>query len=325
MYLIRIYLQIGLEEEAIFYLLQRAEAEHQLRSAFTRGSIQGWIYLEANMNNILLELLRMTPGVISSRQGVQRNLVEFSDWLKMLAMHDPRTVFQAGSWVRVTKGKYKGDVGFICQVESFVEVLLVPRLNPPATIDTSKRKRTALRSKPELFDPNTIRAVHDIEPRCGPEGIYTAWGFKFESGLLRKAYDFHSISPTADIPSSLFSLFLFSDHPLIRTSKFPKPKEWIFEEDDPVIISSSGEHATIAAVEPGQLLEVSLSNGSGTMAVPWSDVRKVVKVGDFVEVMSGASTGVAGWVDRVDKETLHILEKVAGNTSPVKVYSGQSD
>src|SRR5271156_5326521 len=161
MYLIRIYLQIGLEEEAIFYLLQRAEAEHQLQSAFTRGSIQGWIYLEANMNNILLELLRMTPGVISSRQGVQRNLVEFSDWLKMLAMHDPRTVFQAGSWVRVTKGKYKGDVGFICQVESFVEVLLVPRLNPPATIDTSKRKRTALRSKPELFDPNTI----DVVPR----------------------------------------------------------------------------------------------------------------------------------------------------------------
>src|SRR5271168_515201 len=97
------------EEEAIFYLLQRAEAEHQLRSAFTRGSIRGWIYLEANMNNILLELLRMTPGVISSRQGVQRNSVEFSDWLKMLTMHDPRTVFQAGSWVRVTRGKYKGD------------------------------------------------------------------------------------------------------------------------------------------------------------------------------------------------------------------------
>jgi hypothetical protein len=92
-------LQMGLEEEAIFYLLQRAEAEHQLRSAFTRGSIRGWIYLEANMNNILLALLRMTPGVISSRQGVQRNLVEFSDWLKMLTMHDPRTVFQAGSWV----------------------------------------------------------------------------------------------------------------------------------------------------------------------------------------------------------------------------------
>jgi Early transcription elongation factor of RNA pol II, NGN section len=66
MYLIRIYLQIGLEEEAIFYLLQRAEAEHHLRSAFTRGSIWGWIYLEANMNNFLLELLRMTPGVIDT-------------------------------------------------------------------------------------------------------------------------------------------------------------------------------------------------------------------------------------------------------------------
>src|SRR5271163_2138036 len=165
MYLIRIYLQIGLEEEAIFYLLQQAEAEHQLRSVFTCGSIRGWIYLEANMNNILLELLRMMPGVISSRQGVQQNLVEFSDWLKMLTMHDPQTVFQAGNWVRVGKGKYKGDVGFISRLESFVEVLLVPHLNPPTTIDTSKRKQTAVRSKPELFDPDTIKEVYDINPK----------------------------------------------------------------------------------------------------------------------------------------------------------------
>src|SRR5271168_5504818 len=116
---------------------------------------------------------------------------------------------------------------------------------------------------------------------------------------LLRPYNFHLISPTAEIPSNLFYLFLYSDHPLILTSKFPKPQEWIFEEDDPVIISSSGEHATIAAVRPGNL-EVGRSNGSGTMAVPWSDVRKVIKVGDFVEVTSGPLIGLGGWVDCVD-------------------------
>ena len=61
---------MGLEVEAVFYLLQRAEDEHQLRSAFTHGSIWGWIYLEVNMNNSLLQLLRLTPSVISSQTGV---------------------------------------------------------------------------------------------------------------------------------------------------------------------------------------------------------------------------------------------------------------
>src|SRR5271155_4605134 len=139
-------------------------------------------------------------------------------------------------------------------------------------------------------------------------------------------YDFHSVSLTADIPSYFFSLFLFSDHPLILTSKFPKPQEWIFEEGDPVIIRLSGEHVTVAAVEPGHL-EVCRSNGSGIMAVPWSDVRKVIKVGDFIEVMSDSLIGVAGWVDCIDKEVVNILEKVASTTSMdmVKVSSSRSD
>jgi transcription antitermination factor NusG len=317
---------MGLEEEAIFYLLQRAEAEHQLRSAFTGGSIRGWIYLKAHMNNNLLQLLSVTLGVNSPGLGILRHLVNFSDWLKMLTMHDPRTVFQVGNWVRVGKGKYKGDVGFVSRVENFVEVLLVPRLNPPTTIDTSKRKRTAVRSKPELFDPDTIKAVYGIDPKCGPEGIHTAFGLKFESGLLLKPYNFHSISPTTEIPSYLFYLFLYSDHPLILTSKFPKPQEWIFEEDDPVIIGSSGEHATVVAVGPGHL-EVGRSNGSGTMAVPWSDVRKVIKVGDFVEVTSGPLIGLGGWVVCIDEEIVNLVEKVASTTSTdmVKIYSGQSD
>jgi hypothetical protein len=68
--------QLGLEEEAVFYLLQRAETEHELRSAFTRGSIWGWIYLETTMNTSLLDLLKHTPGVISSRQGVLRGLFD---------------------------------------------------------------------------------------------------------------------------------------------------------------------------------------------------------------------------------------------------------
>src|SRR5271156_903534 len=63
------------------------------------------------------------------------------------------------------------------------------------------------------------------------------------------------------------------------------------------------------------------------MALPWSPVCKVIKVGDFVEVTSGPLIGLSGWVDCVDEEVVNLVEKVASTTSPdmVKVYSGQSD
>ena len=318
---------MGLGEEAVFYLLQRAEEKHQLRSAFTRGSIRGWIYLEANFNNNLLQLLKLMPGVISSRQGVLRHFIDPSDWLNMLTMYDPRTVFQVGNWVRVGRGKYKGDVGFVVQVESFVEILLVPRLNPPTAIDTSKRKRTTVRSKPELVDPDTIKEIYEVDPRHGPgEEVFTALGLQFQYGLVQKAYNFHSVSSTAIIPSSLFSSFLFSGHPLVVSSEFPKPQEWIFEEGESVNIRSSGERATVIAIEPRHL-EVCRSNGSGNTAVPWNNVRKAIQIGDFVEVTSGSLIGVAGWVDCVDEEVVSVVEKVAGTTSPdtVKVYFAQSN
>ena len=38
---------MGLEEEAVFSLLQRATNEHRIRSAFTRGSVRGSIYVES--------------------------------------------------------------------------------------------------------------------------------------------------------------------------------------------------------------------------------------------------------------------------------------
>ena len=90
---------MGLEEDAVFYLLQRANDEHWLRSAFTLGTIHGWIYLEAIMDDSLLQLLKLTPGIIQSRRGALRHMVDPNDWIKTLTMHDLQTVVKVGDWV----------------------------------------------------------------------------------------------------------------------------------------------------------------------------------------------------------------------------------
>ena len=59
----------------------------------------------------------------------------------------------------------------------------------------------------------------------------------------------------------------------IAGSNVPRPKEWIFEEGERVIVSSEKE-GTIAAVESTHL-EVDLATNEGIKTVSWYNVRKV--------------------------------------------------
>src|ERR1700728_932598 len=99
---------VNTKEEAVFYLLQRATSEHQIRSAFTRGSVRGSIYVEGNLDANMTSLLNMTPGIVRKQSGVVHQIIDPSDWMKLLTMQDPMTVVKAGQWIRVRNGVYKG-------------------------------------------------------------------------------------------------------------------------------------------------------------------------------------------------------------------------
>jgi hypothetical protein len=73
-----------------------------------------------------------------------------------------------GQWIRVRKGVYKGDLGFVTDVEAWgAKVLVVPRLKTPTPqADISlKRKRTAIKPEPRLFDPATFSSVFQRQPK----------------------------------------------------------------------------------------------------------------------------------------------------------------
>jgi hypothetical protein len=86
---------VGLEEEAVFSLLQRVTSDHQIRSAFTRGSFRGSIYVEGVLDNHTTDLLSSMPGIIRKQSGVVRHTIDPSDWMKLLTMKDPITVVKA--------------------------------------------------------------------------------------------------------------------------------------------------------------------------------------------------------------------------------------
>ena len=311
---------MGLEEEAVIYLLQRATDEHRIRSAFTRGSVRGSIYVEGILDANLISLLNFTPGIIRKQSsGVVCQIIEPSDWVRLLTMQDPLTVVKPSQWIRIRNGAYKGDIGFVTHVEAWgARVLVVPRLKTPTPKAAAqlKRKRTPIKPEPRLFDPATFSSVFKRQAKLHYNGSYTSRGLVFDHGLLRLDLDLHSISPNSTgVPSTILGLFKLSAHPSLAGSKFHRPEEWIFEEGEKVTVCSSEKEATIAAVKPTHL-EVNLATNEGIESVSWYNVRKVFSAGAFVSVTGGPLRGTMGLVDRIADDTVSLLEyKEKGNLS----------
>ncbi|PPQ74375.1 hypothetical protein CVT24_000864 [Panaeolus cyanescens] len=350
----RVRCEIGMEEEAVFFLLQSVQQDkHRVRSAFTRGSIRGWIYLESIMDSRLVKLLKQCPGIIKTRQGIiQQGIEDISEWTKLLTMKSPKngsdsasSSISPGTWVQIRKGKYKGDVGLAIVVEDWgVEVLLVPRLalaslqwldgpssEPPQT--TRKRKRgpddidSRDSSSPNLFDPCSFRATYGREPHRLGDNEYRVGSTVYEHGLIRKKFDYHSLSSAvSDIPLAQHRLFQQSKHPRLDTCIFPPPFEWLFEEADRVLIQTSKRSGFVVSnwdkkdPKTRNMIEVMCDDGE-LLSVSYLELQKDIKLGDYVEIRRGLLQGSMGWVDAVhDNGLIHIV-----NLGPPVSSSNHSD
>jgi len=121
-----------MEEDVVLSLIQLAWPEHELCAAFMHGSIRGHVYLEAKMDRKIGDLLRLIPGVIRSRGATIKTCMEPSDWKVILSVPDAIVTrgFAVGKWALVSKGVYKGDLGYVSRIEPWggVTLLLVPHL-----------------------------------------------------------------------------------------------------------------------------------------------------------------------------------------------------
>ena len=108
-----------MEENVVFSLLQLAQPEHELHTAFMCGLVQGHIYLETKMDCKMGDLLRLILGIIRLRGGIVKTCMEPSDWKATLSIPNAivTSSFAVGKWTLVSKGVYKGDLGYVSRVE----------------------------------------------------------------------------------------------------------------------------------------------------------------------------------------------------------------
>lgn len=298
------------------FIYRAADRRHNIRSAFTRGALRGYIYIECRMNEHSRELLLKMPGLLATKHGIQIKKVEPKDYTKLLTMRTARAI-ERYSWVRISKGLYRGDEGIVCAAEDWgVSVLLVPRFEDAT--ETHKRKSMANRPVPRLLNDDPGMVADTSATTTTSLRRQTSGGSKFENGLVLKRFDFLSVSNNAlDTSVHLFKEFTRSKHSILAKVPLLRPREWYIETNDLIVDKIDGQEGIIESVS-STYVEAYVEN-EGTRQVPWVRVQKIVNVGEEVTVMAGRHTRTSGFVTSVgsDIATLVFKQQNSGTSSSV--------
>ena len=226
-------------------------------------------------------------------------------------MYDSKATPVVGEWVLISRGKYKGDLALVSSFEGWqgVSVLLIPRIEygherPPP----SKRKRSAHRPLPRLFDPSKIPEDVRSQPVKLTDDVYNYGSLRMENGLLRQSFNIHSISQgVLGMPTEVFATFHESKHPEILAAQYPCPPEFKFETNELVLILPTKTPGRITALRQCEA-EVTPLNGEGDVRVSWANIQKYVVLGDYAEILSGMHKGHKGFVTAAQESTVTVME-----------------
>lgn len=300
----------------VMSLLHVAKPIHELLSAFTRGDIRGFVYLECTMNQALVQLLSKTPGIIRSRQGLIFHPIELDDRTKLLDLPNSSGSACAGQWVQIRNGLYKGDVGLVSDTHSWgVNMLLVPRLSYSTNVTEDskgkrKRKASADRNPPKLFDPEEFQMISSANIH-GEGGHLFVGRLQFVHGLLSKRFKYSALTaPVFQMPWSISAMFALAlkHHDEVDLKRRPRPEEWVFFEEEKVVVQSSGKKGVIRRLELGHA-EVEYKD-EGSYIVHWYNMQKDIAVGNFVTLLNGPQQGFQGWVIELTRDAAKVLDKI---------------
>ncbi|EJD01904.1 transcription elongation factor Spt5 [Fomitiporia mediterranea MF3/22] len=318
----------GKERDIVFSLMRKAMDQEftakplQILSAFQRDSLPGMIYVEARSSQQVSQAINGLVGVFLSR-GI--TLVPIEEMATLLQIKKKDIVVTPGSWVRIRRGKYSGDLAQVLDIaESGEEVGLkfVPRidLNPKDEIVSADGKKRKLKgsgmssvSRPpqRFFNYEEVVKVYGRRAVAKRNQVYVFNNDTFRDGYIEKDF-------------KLATLILENVNPTLdEIMKFTRREDGAENEAnvDLSIIAETAKKEAIQVLQPGDHVEVfegeqtgvhgvveSIANDVVTLRaigvdiegqkvdVPARSVRKRFKVGDHVKVMSGQNADETGLV-----------------------------
>jgi transcription elongation factor SPT5 len=267
--------------------------------------IPGSVYVEARSPADVLAAIRDLNGVPS------RPHLEFVPLGERPLLLDCHFIdIEAGTWVRVRRGKYRNDLAYVQTVNRVANeatVLLVPRLSPQGGPQAGKKsqkgkeKRSAqVRPRACLFDPLLNSSFRQLD-----EGRFESRGQLFRGGLIEMIIPDHRLGLATPTPEELDS--------------FGRS-----QGVDASVIAKSWSEYSVAAVTPDTQVRIMSGEQSGLIGhallitgdtcqfrpqsqpksiidVHLSNLRVHFCVGDYVRVKTGIFVGSVGWVTQVEQ------------------------
>ncbi|KIK56847.1 hypothetical protein GYMLUDRAFT_61713 [Collybiopsis luxurians FD-317 M1] len=297
------------EFELIEFLLSRNNLQTELRSAFYNLNKVGTLYLEAQFrypaqqtyeetlrNPSLLKILEVRSDVWIWTL----RLVPQDNWWRCLYIESASHIFRQGEWVQIHCGLYAGDVGIVDQdqdedLTASLKVLVVPRMKfAPRSL---KRELSGSRPVPQLLYQENFPPDEELCPEDRKL-------LQIDTDDLNAFSVPSSLTPASSVPSLLKDLFILSAHPFIHEYPMPFADSWYLTVGDqvhvklPDMMQDKGYIHRLYSADSSLeswTCEVMMAR-SGLHHVHVTSIRKIVEVGDSVQVMSGPCLGKAGMV-----------------------------
>ncbi|KAI0761362.1 transcription elongation factor Spt5 [Trametes elegans] len=318
----------GKERDIVFSLMRKSiDLEYsnrplQILSAFQRDSLPGMIYVEARSAKQVSEAINGLVGVFPSR-GI--NLVPIEEMASLLQIKQQELTVTPGTWVRIKRGKYQGDLAQVMDItENGEEVGLkfIPRidLNPKddGGLDGRKRKKVGaglssfnMRPPQRFFNYEEVVKVYGRKAVSKRNQVYVFQNDTYKDGFIEKdfrltALQLDDVNPTLD-----------------EITRFTRGQDGTENETnvDLSIIAEASRKAAISVLQPGDHVEVFEGEQSGVhgtvhsiegdvvtiepvgvdfdgqrIQIPARSVRKRFKPGDHVKVMTGKNADETGLV-----------------------------
>jgi transcription elongation factor SPT5 len=306
----------------------------QILSAFERGeSLPGMIYIEARSSKQVSEACNGLVGIYPSRGIV---LVPIEEMASLLQIKKQELTVTPGSWVRIKRGKYQGDLAQVMDItENGEEVGLkfIPRidLNPKEDAllpDGKKRKKVGgvmvgnMRPPQRFFNYEEVAKVYTRKAVSKRNQVYVFQNDTFKDGFIEKDFRLNALQ-LDDVNPTLDEITMFS-----RGQDGGETENAV----DLSIIAEASRKAAIAVLQPGDHVEVFEGQQAGVHGIvqlvaqdvvtitasgveldgqkidlPARSVRKRFKPGDHVKVMTGKNADETGLVVSVTENVVTFL------------------
>ena len=339
--LLILHFQPGRERDIVFSLMRKAiDLEYtaqplSILSAFERDSLPGMIYVEARSAQQVNQACKGLVGVYPAR-GI--TLVPIEEMASLLQIKKQDLTVTPGTWVRIKRGKYQGDLAQVMDITENGEdvgLKFIPRidLNPrdDASVDGRKRKKaiagvSTMRAPQRFFNYEEVVKVYGRKQVSKRNQVYVFQNDTYKDGFIEKdfklsALQLDDVNPTLD-----------------EITRFTRGQDGA-ENENPVdlsIIAEASRKAAISVLQPGDHVEVfegeqagvhgvvdSISQDVVTITavgvdidgqkvdVPARGVRKRFKPGDHVKVMTGQNADETGLVVSVSDNVVTFLSDMS--------------